>query len=200
MIYIGMTESNLTPSEVDLPASLEGLLFVSPGPVALTQLATFLGKSVTDIENSLHALEEVYRQKRGLCLQWQDGCVQLTTSPLLGELVEKYLGLEVTSRLSRAALEALAIIAYQQPMTRPQVDAIRGVNSDGVIKNLLGKGLIQERGRSEGLADPLCMARPLIFCNTWFTFNRSLAHFGFNCRIYGDHIKRSRNIKRISNG
>jgi len=72
-----------------------------------------------------------------------------------GPLVERFLGLEATSQLSRAALEALAIIAYQQPVTRPQVDAIRGVNSDGVLKSLLSKGLVQEVGRGEGPGRPI---------------------------------------------
>jgi segregation and condensation protein B len=150
-----MTESDHTQNTAKLLASLEGLLFVSSGPIALTQLATFLGKTTTEIEAGLYALEEVYSHDRGLHLQWQAGRVQMTTSPLLGELVEKYLGLEATSRLSRAALESLAIVAYQQPITRPQIDAIRGVNSDGVLKNLLSKGLIQEEGRSEGPGRPI---------------------------------------------
>jgi len=150
-----MTESDLNHYDVDLQASLEGLLFVSPGPVSLAQLASFLGKSTIDIENCLHALEKAYEQRRGLYLQWHDGRVQLTTAPILGELVEKYLGLDVTSRLSRPALETLAIVAYQQPITRPQIDAIRGVNSDGVLKTLLGKGLIQEEGRSDGPGRPI---------------------------------------------
>jgi segregation and condensation protein B len=70
-------------------------------------------------------------------------------------LQEKFLGLEATTRLSRAALETLAIIAYREPATRPQIDAIRGVNSDGVIKSLLSKGLIQEEGRAESPGRPI---------------------------------------------
>jgi segregation and condensation protein B len=67
--------------------------------------------------------------------------------------VEK--GLEAASRLSRAALETLAIVAYQQPVTRPEIDAIRGVNSDGVLKSLLSKGLVQEVGRAERPGRPI---------------------------------------------
>jgi segregation and condensation protein B len=69
--------------------------------------------------------------------------------------VEKFLGLEATARLSRAAMETLAIIAYRQPVTRPGIDAIRGVNSDGVLKSLLSKGLVQEVGRTEGPGRPI---------------------------------------------
>jgi segregation and condensation protein B len=84
--------------------------------------------------------------------------------------VERFLGLEATSRLSRAALETLAIIAYQQPVTRPSVDAVRGVNSDGVMKSLLSKGLIQEIGRTEG------PGRPILYGTT----PDFLQHFGLN--------------------
>jgi segregation and condensation protein B len=114
-------------------------------------------------------LEENLRT-RGLRLQRHAGRVQLTTASELAEAVERFLGLEATSRLSRAALETLAIIAYQQPVTRPAVDSIRGVNSDGVIKSLLSKGLLQEVGRSEG------PGRPILFGTT----PEFLQHFGLN--------------------
>jgi segregation and condensation protein B len=73
----------------------------------------------------------------------------------MAPVVEKFLGLEATARLSRAALETLAIVAYRQPITRPGIDAVRGVSSDGVIKSLLTKGLIQEVGRAEGPGRPI---------------------------------------------
>jgi segregation and condensation protein B len=69
--------------------------------------------------------------------------------------VEKLLGLEASSRLSRAGVETLAIVAYKQPITRPGIDAIRGVNSDGVIKSLLQKGMIEESGRADGPGRPI---------------------------------------------
>ena len=83
---------------------------------------------------------------RGLSLQRFRDKVQLTTSPSAAAQVERFLGLAAATPLSRAALEALAIVAYQQPVTRPQIEAVRGVNSDSVIKNLLTKGLIEESG------------------------------------------------------
>ena len=79
----------------------------------------------------------------------------MVSAPQAGQTIEVFLGLEATSRMSQAALETLAIIAYQQPVTRPQVDAIRGVNSDGVMKTLLSKGLIQEVGRAPGPGRPI---------------------------------------------
>jgi len=161
--------SDLPPIELSLPALLEGLLFVAAEPVAPSQLAAALDLTVTTVEKGLEDLDEQLRT-RGLRLQRHAGRVQLTTAPELAEAVERFLGLEATSRLSRAALETLAIIAYQQPVTRPAVDSIRGVNSDGVIKSLLSKGLLQEVGRSEG------PGRPILFGTT----PEFLQHFGLN--------------------
>jgi segregation and condensation protein B len=163
-----MSESQNIP-ELGLPAMLEGLLFVAAEPVAPAQLATALELTVTEVEKGLSELDEHCRT-RGLRLQRHAGRVQLTTAPELADSVERFLGLEATSRLSRAALEALAIIAYQQPVTRPSIDAVRGVNSDGVIKSLLSKGLLQEVGRSEG------PGRPILYGTT----PEFLQHFGLN--------------------
>ena len=153
--------------DIDLINLLEALLFVAPEAVAPAQLAAALDIPVKDVEDGLQGLESQYTQ-RGLRLQWHQGRVQITTAPETALLVERFLGLEATSRLSRAALETLAIIAYQQPVTRPAIDAIRGVNSDGVLKSLLSKDLIQEAGRAER------PGRPILY-NTTPAF---LSHFG----------------------
>jgi segregation and condensation protein B len=154
---------------LSLPARLEGLLFVAAEPVAPVQLATALDLTVTVVEKGLDELDQELRT-HGLRLQRNAGRVQLTTAPELADSIEQFLGLEATSRLSRAALEALAIVAYQQPVTRPGVDAVRGVNSDGVIKSLLSKGLLQEAGRAEG------PGRPILYGTT----PQFLQHFGLN--------------------
>ncbi len=156
-------------SEPSLSALLEGLLFVAAEPVTPQQLAAALDLTSTEVEKGLVELEEQFRT-RGLRLQRHAGRVQLTTAPELADSIERFLGLEATSRLSRAALETLAIIAYQQPVTRPSVDSVRGVNSDGVIKSLLSKGLLQEVGRSEG------PGRPILYGTT----PEFLQHFGLN--------------------
>jgi segregation and condensation protein B len=163
-----MTEQLEKNLSTNLEAGLEALLFVAAAPVTITQLAEALGQKMQDIEAGLHALEQTYEQGRGLSLQWHAGRVQLTTAPSLSAPVEKFLGLEATARLSRAAMETLAIIAYRQPITRPGVDSIRGVNSDGVMKSLLSKGLVQEVGRSEG------PGRPILYGTT----AEFLQHFG----------------------
>ncbi len=154
-----MNEVTLPEAQLSLAASLEALLFVASGPVMPTQLAMALERSVEEIEQGLLELENQYRM-RGLRLQRHRGRIQLTTTPQAAPVVERFLGLETSSRLSRAALETLAIVAYQQPVTRPQVDAIRGVQSDGVLRSLLGKGLITEIGRAE------LVGRPILYVTT----------------------------------
>lgn len=165
-----MTETALKNTPLDLQASLEALLFVAASPVTVAQLAEALEQKQQEVEAGLKALEATYNQGRGLSLQWHGGRVQLTTAPLMAALVEKFLGLEATARLSRAALETLAIIAYRQPITRPGIDSVRGVNSDGVLKSLLSKGLVQEVGRTEG------PGRPILYGTT----AEFLQHFGLS--------------------
>jgi len=109
-------------NEISLNGKIEALLFVAPGAVGVSQLATVLGVSNRTIEKALNELGQAY-QNRGVRLQRHSGRVQLTSAPEAADAIETFLGLEATSRLSSAALEALAIIAYQQPVTRPQVDA-----------------------------------------------------------------------------
>ncbi|KPL74332.1 transcriptional regulator [Ornatilinea apprima] len=142
-------------SQSDIRNAIEALLYVAAGPVSPGQLAETLAIKVKEAEEQLKALEVEYQAQRGLRLQWHAGRVQITTAPEYADLVEKFLGLDATQKLSRAALETLAIIAYRQPVTRPGVDAIRGVNSDGVMRSLLSKGLVEEVGRADGPGRPI---------------------------------------------
>jgi segregation and condensation protein B len=156
-------------SGLSLSAQVEALLFVAIEPVTTGQIATALETTTPEVNRALDDLDASLRT-RGLRLQRFSGRVQLTTAPETAEAIERFLGLEATSHLSRAALDTLAIIAYRQPVTRPHVDSIRGVNSDGVMRSLLSKGLIQEAGRAEG------PGRPILY-NTTPEF---LQHFGLN--------------------
>ncbi len=140
--------------QVDIPSALEALLFVSPEPVSSAQLAMALHLTPSAVEEGLKQLEGDLAS-RGLRLQQHGGRVQLTTSPEMAGIIEEFLGLEATTHLSKAGLETLAIIAYQQPVTRPYIESIRGVSSDGVMKSLLGKGLIQDVGRADGPGRPI---------------------------------------------
>ena len=137
-------------------AKIEALLFVSSGLVSVNRLAKTLDLTKGEIASELNTLEKYYKENaRGLRLMRMKNKVQLTTTPEINEMVEEFLGLETTSTLSQAALEALAIVAYKQPVTRPEVDVIRGVNSDGVLRTLLSKGLIEELGRAETPGRPI---------------------------------------------
>lgn len=155
-----MEGSNLSGNQITILGKLEALLFAAPSSVTAGQLASVLEIPVSEVERSLKELQENYRSQgnSGLRLQKHRERYQLTTAPETAELVERLLGLGESSRLTRAALEALAIVAYQQPITRPHIDAIRGVSSDGVLKSLLSKGIIQEVGRAEGPGRPILYA------------------------------------------
>lgn len=150
-----MSDLTPLPNDDELLACLEAVLFVAAIPVTANQLAETLAQPPEEVLSGLKELSERYALSGGLSLQWHAGKVQLTTSPRMAAIVEKYLGLEAQTRLSKAALETLAIIAYRQPITRPGIDAIRGVSSDSVLRSVLSKGLIQEAGRSEGPGRPI---------------------------------------------
>lgn len=154
----------------ELIASLEAILFASGSPVPVSLLAEALKKSNAEIESALDIFGQDLQNGRGIRLQKFAGKVQLTSSPQFSQEIETFLGIEATSRLSRAALESLAIIAYKQPITRPGIDAIRGVNSDGVLRSLLNKGLVEEIGRAEG------PGRPILYGVT----SEFLQNFGLN--------------------
>jgi segregation and condensation protein B len=102
-------------------------------------------------------------------LQRSGARVQLVSAPEVASYIERFLGLELHGRLSPAALESLAIVAYQQPVTRAGVEAVRGVNSDSVLRTLVSKGLIEEVGRMD------TVGRPILY-GTTFDF---LQFFGF---------------------
>jgi segregation and condensation protein B len=168
-----MSESTPPENELSLSARIEALLFVAPGAVTSAQLAAALDVPTTEVEKGLNELAAEYdenSQSRGLRLQRHRGRVQLTSAAETAYWIERFLGLTASARLSRAALEALAIVAYQQPATRPQIDAIRGVNSDGVLKSLLSKGLVAEGGRAEAVG------RPILYLTT----PEFLQYFGLN--------------------
>ncbi len=151
-----MTEPTTSQNQTtDLQGLIESILFVASGPVPITRLARTLGVTASVVRKALKTLDETYAE-RGLRLLRIDNTVQLTTAPENSEMVETFLGIEVLpSRLSQAALEVLSIIAYMQPVTRPQIDEVRGVNSDGALRTLLSRGLLEEVGRLEGPGRPI---------------------------------------------
>ncbi len=155
------------PPAQALPALIEALLFVADGPVEASTLARALNVSPRRLERALEPLAESLAN-RGTRLQTGPEGVQLVTAPETALYVEYFLGLEARRRLSNAALETLAVVAYGQPVTRATVESIRGVNSDAPIATLRTRGLIAEGGRAPG------PGRPLLFVTT----QRFLEHFG----------------------
>lgn len=145
---------------LSLRARIESLLFVANEPATIGNLASALDATPDQIEQALEGLDRDY-VTRGLRLQRKGHRVQMVTAPEAAEYVRKFLGLELTTKLSPAAVETLAIVAYRQPITRAQVEAIRGVNSDSVFRTLINRGLVEEQGRLEQVG------RPVIFGTTF---------------------------------
>jgi segregation and condensation protein B len=154
---------------LSLSALVEAILFVSPEPISAAQISTLLELTPREVKNALEELESHY-QGRGIRLQYHKKKIQITSAPEAAPILESMLELETTSTLSQAALETLSIVAYQQPITRPMIDSIRGVNSDGVLRTLLNKGLIDDVGRAEG------PGRPILYSTT----TEFLKHFGLS--------------------
>ncbi len=131
-----------------LKGALEAMLLVSSDPVSASALAQVLEATPGEIASLLAELQVEYQEKnRGFQLREVAGGWRLFTHPAYHDQVEALVLSWDTQRLSQAALETLAVIAYHQPVTREVVKGIRGVNSDGVISSLVDKGLVRELGR-----------------------------------------------------
>ncbi len=159
----------------ELKSILESLLFVSTEPLVLDQLDRVLmlqGQELADKERVLgimQKLQEEYREMgRGLQLVEVAGGYQLTTRPENAPWVKQLHAVRTASRLSRPALETLAIVTYRQPVTTPEIEAIRGVDCSGVLKTLLERRLIKIVGRKEAVGKPMLYG----------TTQEFLQHFG----------------------
>ena len=152
----------------NLKAVLECILFVSPQPLSVKHVSESLHLDELEVEAAIHDLRLDYGN-RGLQIVRIAGGYQMCTRPEYSDYISALLKPE-RSRLSRAALETAAIIAYRQPITQPEIDAIRGVNSDGVVKTLLERNLVKQVGRKE------TVGRPILYA----TSDEFLNHFGLN--------------------
>ena len=141
---------------------LEALLFVAEGPLTVDDLTAALDCAPEVVERGLAALERAL-SVRGVRLTRAGKRVEMVTAAEAAPAIERYLGQDAANRLSSAALEALAIVAYRQPVTRAQVEAIRGVNSDGVLRTLQNKGLIGSVGRLEQVGRPEVLGTTIEF-------------------------------------
>lgn len=136
-----------------LAAAIEAVLFSSNRALRVRELQQVTDSDRQGVEQALDELRDSLTH-RGLMLQRHHDQVQLVTRPELAAYVRRALRPEVTGRLSAAAYETLAIVAYQQPVTRVKIEEIRGVNSDGVIANLELRDLVREVGRGTGPGQP----------------------------------------------
>lgn len=146
----------MTRENAEIVGALEALLFVSDEPVPASRLAKVLDVGVGEIESALKVLAAEYAEEnRGFQLREVAGGWRMYTHPAYHSYVEEYVLSWDTRRLSQAALEALAVIAYHQPVTRQGLNAIRGVNSEAVISSLIEKGLVREAGRDKNTGNAI---------------------------------------------
>jgi segregation and condensation protein B len=150
-----------TPTAEQLATAIESLLFVSGRPLERGELRKLLDIDDALLGESLRALEgELESRRRGIRLQLLGEQVQLVTAPENARYVAALLGLPMTAKLTTAALETLSVIAYRQPVTRAQIEAVRGVNSDRALISLVQHGLVAEVGRAP------TVGRPALFATT----------------------------------
>jgi segregation and condensation protein B len=164
-----MTDESFTAPQrlTGIIAQIEALLFIAAEPLTIRQLAQSVECTAADVETALQELTAVYAG-RGVQLQRHADQVQFVTAAQAAAAVARYLNLQPGARLSSAALEVLAIVAYRQPVTRAQIEAVRGVDSSATLRVLLARNLILEVGRLE------TAGRPILY-GTDSTF---LQHFG----------------------
>ena len=155
------------PRPGELPWVLEALLFVSEEPQSLGVLARAAGVSEGAVRKALEQLTADY-EARGLRVMEDGQRYQLATAPAYAAYIEALLGSGPVQRLSRAALETLTIVAYRQPCTRAEIEAIRGVNSDKLVTTLEQRGLIDNVGQSDAPGKP----------KLYRTTMKFLEHFG----------------------
>jgi segregation and condensation protein B len=140
-------------AEATLTQALEAILFTSNRPMKMRELQHATDASPGEVQRAIDELRESLRG-RGVMLQRQGDQIQLVTRPEVASFVRRALRPEVTGRLTPAAYETLAIVAYQQPVTRAQVEEIRGVSCETVLANLELRSLVTEVGRGRGPGNP----------------------------------------------
>ena len=155
--------------EKTLKGRIEAILFVSGEAVSVKDLAKALQTDEKEVRSTLKELRDEYDYgQRGVLLKRFGDKVQMATRPLYAGDVVRLLQPVQQQSLSQAAMETLAVVAYKQPVTRAEVEQIRGVKCDYSLQSLMNKGLIREAGRKDTIG------RPILFCTT----DEFLSHFG----------------------
>ena len=159
----------MNSEEGTLKGRIEAILYVAGEAVSLRDLARALQTEEHDIRKAVDSLRDEYDyQQRGFMLKRFSDKIQLATRPLYAQDVIRLLQPVQQQSLSQAAMETLAVVAYKQPVTRAEVEQIRGVKCDYSLQSLINKGLIREAGRKDTIG------RPILFCTT----DEFLSHFG----------------------
>jgi segregation and condensation protein B len=158
------TTTGVDPEE--LPALLEALLLVSPEPAALRDLADAAGVPISAVEEALTSLND--DPSRGWVVIRHRGTAHLSSAPRFAPFVRRFLRLDREARLSSAALETLALIAYRQPVTRAEIESLRGVDCSGVLATLYARELIEVAGKLPTVGNP----------HQYVTSLEFLKHFG----------------------
>ena len=140
-----------------LERQVEAMLFVSPQPVSSQEIASYLGVTTARVESAVRTIKEIYEASHGLTILFAAGGWQMATAPDLADTVESFANIVALQRvrLSRAALETLSVIAYNQPVTRSEIEDIRSVRCDRVVDTLLKHGLVRVAGRKKSMGSPL---------------------------------------------
>lgn len=156
----------------ELKGAIEAIIFISEGPINLDEIQNiFEGLDLETIKSIIEDLKKDYEQRNsGIKLIEVAGGYQMVTSPTYANFIKKFYKIKHSEKLTMPSLETLSIIAYKQPVTKVEIESIRGVNVDGVIKNLHEKGLIRIVGRKE------VVGRPFVYGTT----RNFLEYFGLN--------------------
>lgn len=137
--------------DYSLASKIETLLFIAQRPLSIKKIAQLTGESDENVGLALERLSEIYaKDDRGIILIRHNDQAEFATNPLFSDLVKEYTKEEVSGELTRAGLETLTIIAYRGPLTKAQIEQIRGVNCTIVLRNLAMRGYIETTGESDG--------------------------------------------------
>ncbi|MCG8501131.1 MAG: SMC-Scp complex subunit ScpB [Firmicutes bacterium] len=154
----------------EIEACIEGILFAAGDPVSIDTLSDVLEIDKNTLKAIIKRMIDYYHyERRGIQIIEVESCYQLCTRPQYYEYIQKMVKPKHSQGLSNASLETLAIVAYNQPVTRSNIEQIRGVNSDGALNTLIERGLVEEKGRLEA------PGRPILFGTT----QNFLRCFGF---------------------
>jgi len=167
-----MTTEERSGSDPSMRAILEALLYASPSPVTLAELKEAFGADrASEVDAALSTLIEEYGAPgRGLTIERVGGGFRIVTRPGLAEILREFVQRRNRTRLSRAALETLSVVAYRQPVTAPEIEAIRGVNPSAILRSLLDRRLVRISGRKK------VVGKPFLYGTT----PEFLLHFGLN--------------------